>query len=420
MIGDIPLAASGVGIQMKYIIDHLVKTGEYKITVFGGATKHPDYKPIRVQEWGEDVTIIPVDGYGNPDLLRQALDFEKPDAIWIVTDPRYYVWLFQMADEIHQQCPIIYWNIWDNADEVTWPKYNSPYYDACDALPAINKLTHKFLNENGWKDRAYYVPHGVPKDDFKILDEKERERCKIKHLGEERKDFFVGFYNSRNALRKRTGTVIMSWREFLLSLPEEERDKCVLCMKTPPHDPEGQNLHTIIRDIPDLKGRIAIVDGKFPNSVMGEFYNIADFTISLSSEEGFGLCVLESLMCGTPVICTKTGGMQDQIIDDETGDEFGFCLEPDARSLIGSQSTAYIWSDHVSIEKASQAISKIYSRRQEHSDHKNFWAGGRARESMLRRFSIEQMQEKMKKVIDETIEKFQSQKENQSIFLKVV
>ena len=36
------------------------------------------------------VTIYPTDGYGNPDLVRQLLKQEKPNALFIITDPRYF------------------------------------------------------------------------------------------------------------------------------------------------------------------------------------------------------------------------------------------------------------------------------------------------------------------------------------------
>lgn len=415
MISDIPLANSGVGTQTKYIIDHLVKTGKFKITCLGGAVRHQDYKPIRVNEWGEDVLIIPVDGYGNKDIIRQALDLEKIDCLWIMTDPRFYTWLFQMSDEIKQVCPLIYWNLWDNADELTWPRYNKPYYDACTKLPAINKLTYKFLKENGWAEKASYIPHGVPQDDFKILDPKKVKQAKLAHLGYTGdKDPFVLFYNSRNAIRKRTGTVLMAFKEFLNSIPAEDREHCFLTMKTPPKDPEGQDLFKIISDC-DLSGRVAVTDGKFSNTIMAEFYNMADATISLSSEEGFGLSILESLMCGTPVICTKTGGMQDQAIDDD-GTEYGFCLEPDARSLIGSQTTPYIWSDHVNHKKAAEAIHEIYRRKMTSGDHKKFWAGQKARDSALRRFSLTKMCSDMENLIVDTIEEFRTNKQqNKSV-----
>lgn len=411
MIGDIPLVQSGVGLQLKYVIDHLASTGKYQIIVLGGAIKHPSYNPFKVKEWGDDVLVIPVNGYGDPGIIRQILDFEKPDAIFCITDPRYYVWLFEMIGEVHQQCPLIYWNLWDNADEITWPKYNRSYYDTCDALPAINKLTYKFLKENGWADKASYIPHGVPAEDFKILSGEDVLKAKKTHFGEASEKKFVAFYNSRNALRKRTGTLMMAWRSFLLSLPEEERDNCVLAMKTPPKDPEGQDLFALIRDIPDLKGRVAIVDSKFPNNIMCEFYNIADVTLSLSSEEGFGLSILESLYCGTPVICTKTGGMQDQVIDDETGEVFGFALEPDARILLGSQQTPYIWSDCVNHDKAGAHIRKMYDA-WKLGGHKEVFAGERARKSVLNRFSLERMQADIEHVIVNTVEKFQQKKED--------
>lgn len=409
MIGDIPLVQSGVGLQLKYAVDHLAATGKYKITILGGAIKHPNYNPFKIKEWGEDVLVIPVNGYGDPPLMRQVLDFEKPDAIFFITDPRYYTWLFDMCEEVHQYCPMIYWNLWDNADPLTWPRYNSSYYDACDALPAINKLTYEFLKNNGWKDKASYVPHGVPEEDFYILSEEDKLKAKKTHLGQNSEGKFVAFYNSRNALRKRTGTLMMAWREFLMSLPEEERDNCILAMKTPPKDPEGQDLFAIIRDIPDLKGRVAIVDSKFPNSVMNEFYNVADVTLSLSSEEGFGLSILESLYCGTPVICTKTGGMQDQVYDPDLDKTFGYLLEPDAKILLGSQQTPYIWSDCVSHVKAGQHIRKLYEMWKE-GNHKEVLAGEEARKSVLKRFSLKKMQEDLEFVILNTIDKFKQNK----------
>ena len=40
-------------------------------------------------------------------------------------------------------------------------------------------------------------------------------------------------------------------------------------------------------------------------------YNIADVTINMASNEGFGLGTCESLMCGTPISVNVTGGLQD-------------------------------------------------------------------------------------------------------------
>ena len=40
------------------------------------------------------------------DLVRQLIKIEKPDAIFIITDPRYFSWLFQMENEIRKSIPI--------------------------------------------------------------------------------------------------------------------------------------------------------------------------------------------------------------------------------------------------------------------------------------------------------------------------
>jgi hypothetical protein len=89
------------------------------------------------------VFLYPVDGYGNPDLIRQLIAMEKPDAIMLITDPRYFEWLFQIENEIRQHMPIIYLNIWDDYPA---PLYNKAFYESCDALLAISKQT-KLINE---------------------------------------------------------------------------------------------------------------------------------------------------------------------------------------------------------------------------------------------------------------------------------
>ena len=45
------------------------------------------------------VTMYPADGYGDPNFVKQLISLEKPDAILLVTDPRYFMWLFQIENE---------------------------------------------------------------------------------------------------------------------------------------------------------------------------------------------------------------------------------------------------------------------------------------------------------------------------------
>jgi hypothetical protein len=60
------------------------------------------------------VFLYPIDGYGDAELIRQLIEIEKPDAIMLITDPRYFEWLFMIENEIRKTMPIIYLNIWDD------------------------------------------------------------------------------------------------------------------------------------------------------------------------------------------------------------------------------------------------------------------------------------------------------------------
>ena len=137
-ISDHPLSSSGVGTQTNYILRSLLATKKYKIISLAGAIKHQDYKPIKFEEYGDDFVILPVDGYGTPDLIRSIIHREKPDILWMMTDPRFYVWLWSMAQEIRSNVPILYYHVWDN---YPYPKFNRPYYLSNDKICTISKLT---------------------------------------------------------------------------------------------------------------------------------------------------------------------------------------------------------------------------------------------------------------------------------------
>ena len=73
IIADSPLVPSGVGTQTKYMIESLIKTGKYKFLCLAGAIKHRDYRVRKVEPWFDDWLIMPVDGYGNPDIIRSLM-----------------------------------------------------------------------------------------------------------------------------------------------------------------------------------------------------------------------------------------------------------------------------------------------------------------------------------------------------------
>ena len=92
---------------------------EYDWVQIGGAIKHPEAgKRIKIESDKEfevpkdaQIIIYPTDGYGNQNLLRQIMSLEKPDAILHFTDPRFWVWLYQMENEIRSEIPLMYLNL---------------------------------------------------------------------------------------------------------------------------------------------------------------------------------------------------------------------------------------------------------------------------------------------------------------------
>ena len=73
----------------------------------GGAITHPDKgKRFDLNDDTNNnagipdasVYLYPVDGYGSPELIRQMMEIEKPDAIMMFTDPRYWICLLYTSD----------------------------------------------------------------------------------------------------------------------------------------------------------------------------------------------------------------------------------------------------------------------------------------------------------------------------------
>ena len=138
-ISDMPFAPSGVGTQTRYMVEHLLDTGDYSFICFGGAIKHEDYQPQKYEKYGDDLVIYPVDGYGTQDAVRSIIRTEKPDLLWFMTDPRFFPWLWEIEDEIRSLIPMVYYHEWDN---YPYPEYNKVWYDSTDVILTISKVTH--------------------------------------------------------------------------------------------------------------------------------------------------------------------------------------------------------------------------------------------------------------------------------------
>ena len=398
LLSDDLRMTSGIGVMSKEFVMGTLQ--HYDWVQVGGAIKHPDEgKIINMNDSvrsatnikDANLTIYPVSGYGNQPLLRELIVREKPDAILHYTDPRFWGWLYEMEHEIRQNIPIYYYNIWDD-----WPapQYNENFYESCDLIMNISKQTVAIVNEvSKRKPRTEwdctYIPHGIDENQYKpVTDEKEITEMNAmrKQLTDDNIEFVV-FYNNRNIRRKLSGDVIMAFKHFCDQLPKEQADKTCLLMHTQPRDQNGTDLPVVAKTMaPNYK--VYFSENKLSEKQLNYLYNIADVTINMASNEGFGLGTCESLMAGTPIIVNVTGGLQDQcgfklkdkfvtykdydeiksFHDDRkwkdnpdlTWGDWVKPIWPSNRSLQGSIPTPYIFDDRCRWDDAGDKIKEWY------------------------------------------------------------
>lgn len=386
VLADHPFSPSGVGTQTKYFIESLLKTGKYSFICLGGAIKHHDYRPVKTEEWGDDFIILPVDGYGTQQQIRDMIHAHKFDALWFMTDPRFWTWLWQIEQEVRPNVPMIYYHVWDNYPH---PKFNKPFYLSNDMVVTMSKVSSDIVKSVAPEVKEIYIPLCVNTNIFKPLPESE-------WAGFKPKDRFMIFWNNRNARRKMSGSVLWWYKEFL---DRVGHDKAFFIMHTDPKDPHGQDLNVIANEIGLSRNNFALSVAKVPPNELAKLYNAADCTINVSDAEGVGMATIESMACGRPIIVNMTGGLQEQVTDGE-GNWFGIGIEPASKAIIGSQEVPYIYEDRVSKEDFINALVKMY----EMSKEERLELGRKAREYVLKKYDLDTFAEQWEKVMDEFIE----------------
>ena len=407
LLGDDLRLPSGIGTISKEIVINTVS--QYDWIQLGAAQNHPDQgkafdvsADVAKESGVEDanVKIIANNGYGDRNILFAILKQEKPDAILHFTDPRYWEWLYQLEHELKTtfNIPLFYLSIWD---DLPYPMWNSPFYGSCDLIMGISKQSdniHKeVLEQNGfgvydfdlgdndedpkleWDDVVTsYVPHGLNHNMYKPISESDElyqkfyNDIKVKNNVD-----FVVFWNNRNIRRKQPGDVILAFKHFRDMLPKDKQDRVALVMHTQAVDNNGTDLRAVWKCVAP-KCKVIFSENKVSTAELNAMYNIADVTVNIASNEGWGLSSTESLLAGTPIINNVTGGLQDQCgFLNENNKWIGFDTKfstnhngryklnhgkwaipvfPSNRSLQGSPLTPYIFDDRCKFEDVAEAM----------------------------------------------------------------
>lgn len=401
LLSDHPLAPSGVGIQARMLVEGLIRTGKYSFKCLGGAIKHPDYNIITVNQ---DFVVKPVDNFGTRENLRVILMTEKPDAMVIFTDPRQFIWLWEIEDEIHQICPIAYWHVWDNDP---YPVFNGVWYESTDLINCLSWKTYELVKDK-FPEKTNYIPHSFPKSLYFSAPEDEVQKLKKNNFGD-RADWFFVLWVSRNAARKMPSDLMEGWKLFLDKLEAQEgHRKACLIMHTDPTDAsaDGPNL-LAVQELLGIQNNVMFSTEKLDFQQMNLLHNITDAGVNISKAEGFGLGVLISLQCGKPVLALKTGGLTRQVVDHRNGTELGAAIKPSLRKLVGSQMVPYIYEDYASQEDVANGFMKIYKLRGEEKQELK----KQILDYVDHEFSFDKMIADWDRTLSETIENWHAEKE---------
>lgn len=354
MLSDHALSTSGVGCQSRYLINGLLQKGCWTVRQYGAALKHTD---LRTQIVNEDFIIKPIEGFGSRELILKCLASERPDVLLLFTDPRFFIYIWQMHDEINKICPIAYWHVWDNGPT---PQFNKTLYEGTDLINCLSHLTYEMVNEI-IPGKANYIPHALPKELFFKIPDEEIKKQKAAIFGNQKNDHFILFWSNRNARRKRPPDLIEAWSKFLKMINTEGKNNATLLLHTDPLDFEGSDLYAVSNKFQIPPENITFSDQRLEFEKMNILYNVIDCTINISYAEGFGLSTLESMQAGKPIIALKTGGLTRQVVDHRDGSENGIALPVEYRTTVGSTLVPYIYEDHVSTDTIAKAIYDMYT-----------------------------------------------------------
>ena len=400
LIGDDIRYPSGVANICKDIIVNTLS--DFNWIQLASKTNHPENgKVVDVSKSldqmyntsGSYVRLYCNNNYGNESLVEGICKAEKIDAILHMSDPRFYKWLYAIENKVRRTIPICYYHVWDNYPT---PFFNKGIYYSCDWIGCISKLTHKIVQEvTDGNVSCDYVPHGVDLNTFKKQEDKFSVESRSNLLSDGCEFCFL--CNNVNMRRKQLPVVMEAFDKMCNTLPKSESKHILMMIHT---NQVGQNKHDIIKMCDNLfnDSNILFSTTKVSPEILSQMYNTASVTVNASCNEGFGLATLESLACETPIICNRTGGLLDQIDNNNT---WGIGVEPTLRHLTGDGTTNYLYEDYISSDALASAMITLYQDKDKLNEK-----GKLGREYVESNFSVEQMVNGIKGGINKSIDSF--------------
>lgn len=340
-----PWSISGYGQQMSELV-HKIRAEGYPLAVSafygleGGILNMNDvvYYPKMNHVYGSDA------------IVHHAHDF-KADYVFTLQD----IWILHPNDikQVKKWIPIV------PIDHDPVPQQIVDRLKMAYRIITYSKFGYEELKRKGL--HSTYIPHTVDTSVYKPQDKATRK----KEAGLPEDVFLCGMIsaNKDNPPRKSFQQVMDAFKMFVEKVP-----KAMLYIHTFPEFPGGFPIKDYAKFI-GIEGKLIFPDNylmnyKYGKEQMANVYSTFDMLLCPSTNEGFGVPIIEAQSCGIPVVVNNFTAMPELVqnhitgevceIADKVYDQLGsYVAKPDTKSLYDCMMRIYT-SDRERMGKAAR------------------------------------------------------------------
>jgi len=312
---DSMLVPSGFGGQTKIVCEGLAAKGHEVTVICSPGPMHRGPLPENLREWRfqnvNDVKMI-------ERVARQV----QPDVtvfFWCMIVEA----MMMQAPFLMANCPVLVWLPWEGS---TLPAEARSMFGEVPADRLVH-LTH--FGKRLWNPitkSKRVIPHAVPVDEFAGPVEpgaRAEEKQALRRAWSRRLKFplyddtLVILNVDRNTYHKRWDATMA----YTAGLKEKVERDVVLIAHTRRGDSPDDKTDDMSVNIPEMEKRYGVAgkvcytefdwDKGFTRTDLGELFRLADFRLSTSQGEGFGIPCIEAMAAGTPQILPRSTTMPE-------------------------------------------------------------------------------------------------------------
>ncbi len=295
--GDSPTACTGFGTVAREIMLRLNQTGRYEFITLGinyFGDPHPYEGLLRIFPTSYDDLL----GQGR---IGTMLSFLQPDLLFTINDCDVLDWFGPVyVDACRQLGWTVPWVWYTPIDGEPFHRQHVPLFrDLVTKTVTCSEYGRGIIRGSIPILDVPVVPHGVDSDTYRPMDDDVRGELR-RELGLD--DRFVVLSVGVNQVRKQYGTLVEAFAAFRRG----KKDGVRLCIHGDADSSYGFDIRRIASNH-GFEDEIVFTNPQghpagLSTGQLSFVYNLADVAVFPHCGEGFGLCHLEAMSCGVPVI----------------------------------------------------------------------------------------------------------------------